>query len=675
MIYFIGTSEKFEENAEVGKCSINYALNYFKDKEFIQLDTETHGFDPRTKGVICWQIGDGDNQFVIEQDSFPFENYKWFFEDDTKTFILQNAKFDLKFFLHKGIIIRKIYDTFLTERILTLGLPRGTVRLGLDALVERYCHTSEVDKDIRGQIHWRGLDNIVIKYAAGDVKYLEDIKKAQLKKAKKRNLFKTINLQNKYCPVLAYTEYCGFKLDVEAWDSIYYNNLNKLNKIKKELDNYIIDHFPKYVEKQFDMFRDRECTINWNSADQIIPLFRELGLNLWTEDNGERKESVENKIIYPQRDKHELIPLYLKYTKLQKACSTYGLNISKQVNPISGRLHTQFTQIMETGRLSSGGKDNATGVRLMNFQNIPSDKKVRACFIAEGGNTLVVADYSGQEQIVLANQSADKSLIEFYEKKIGDMHSFIASKIYNVPLKDIKQAKQDDEDGKELADYQKELLHYRQQAKAAGFAINYGGNGYTISQNLSIPIEDGERLYNEYFKVFPGLKNYFNSVKKKMWSAGYIHYNDVDNTQLLIPLKQIKIEASEFDSNFWDVYREEKKNETDYYKNVLGPKLSKHFRKKSALERKSQNYPIQGTSASITKVAGILFYEELIRRNWLFTVKICNFVHDEIVVECPKEMAKEVAELLQQSMEKAGEFYCKIIPLKASPVITNFWKH
>lgn len=79
---------------------------------------------------------------------------------------------------------------------------------------------------------------------------------------------------------------------------------------------------------------------------------------------------------------------------------------------------------MNTGRLSSGQKGfPKKGIpQQPNMQNIPSDNRTRGCFQAQPGNILIVSDYSGQEQIVLANKSLDKDLIDFYKQGLGDMH-------------------------------------------------------------------------------------------------------------------------------------------------------------------------------------------------------------------------------------------------------------
>jgi len=658
VIYFVGDSEKRES---IPLASIEDALKYFEDKEFVEVDTETEGFDPWTKNLLCWQIGDGNTQFVISEKDYPIADYKEFFEQSDKTYLFQNAKFDLRFLFMNNIVCTKVYDTYLVERMLNLGKPRF-LRMSLDALVKRYCNV-ELSKEVRGQIHYRGLDDTVITYAGRDVKYLNQIRTEQMKKVKRLGLERAIRLQNSYCPVLAYCEFCGFKLDKEKWLSLYKRNIEKLEKVEKELDDYIIRDFPKYQEKQLDMFLPVGSAINWNSSHQVIPFFEDLGLDLIVEKDGKKSKSIEAPVIRPQKDKHPILPVYLRYKGLQKQVSTYGTNVTDQINPASGRLHTQFTQIMDTMRLSSGGKDSSTGVQTLNFQNIPAAEEVRSCFVAEEGNTLVVADYSGQEQIVLANQSMDEGLLHFYAQNLGDMHSFVASKIFpelkGLSLKEIK------------ANYPE----LRQIAKAAGFAINYGGNGWTISNNLSIPIEQGEAVYKAYFDAFPGLNDYFKKKKDELWKKGYILFNEVDQSKLFFDKQWFDTEQEKLTPEFWDEYRYHKEKDDEYFHRELRPVVSTFYRQKAAIERKALNYPIQGTSASITKVAGILFLNKLIEQNLLFTVKICNFIHDEIVVECPEEIAEHVSNLLKVCMENAGNYYCKVVPLQAEPQITSYWKH
>lgn len=89
----------------------------------------------------------------------------------------------------------------------------------------------------------------------------------------------------------------------------------------------------------------------------------------------------------------------------------------------------------------------------------------------------------------------------------------------------------------------------------------------------------------------------------------------------------------------------------------------------------SLNFPIQGESSEITKLACVYFWKDyLIPNKLLNTVKISNLVHDEILVECPESIGQQTADALQAAMEKAGTKFCKRVPLKADPCIATYWK-
>ena len=108
------------------------------------------------------------------------------------------------------------------------------------------------------------------------------------------------------------------------------------------------------------------------------------------------KESVDAKVLKPQASKCSLIPIYLDFKEAVKVTSTYGENFLKQINPISGRIHSNINSIgTDTGRLSSGGKDKENHTEYVNLQNLPADAETRACFVAEKGNAWISIDYAG----------------------------------------------------------------------------------------------------------------------------------------------------------------------------------------------------------------------------------------------------------------------------------------
>lgn len=669
MIYLVTGQQSMFSPAGYSLTTVEESLTYLKTLDIIGFDTETMGLDPFTKPLLSMQLGDETKQYVVDCKTIDPKLYKDILE--SKMLIMHNAKFDLRYLFYYGIVPTKIYDSFLMERVLTTGI--DTVRRSLDAVVYKYCKI-ELDKTVRGSIHREGLSTRVIKYAANDVKYLHQVKRKQEVALAENNLTRTASLDNEFVIVLAYIEFCGFYMNPQDWRKKCEEDKKDLEAVKQKLDQFILDNpdkYPDYIDNQLDLFAAGVSTkINWASSKQVISFMQSLGVDTLTKDKdtGMYKHSVDKKVLGPQKKKHPIISTYIEFTEHQKVVSTYGENWFDYINPVTKRIHSNYTQIMNTGRLSSGQKgDKKRGIPQMpNMQNIPSDKRTRACFQSQPGNVLIVSDYSGQEQIVLANKSLDPDLLYFYSQGLGDMHSFVASKIFpelgSLTLDEIKEQHKDK----------------RQIAKGAGFAINYGGTGMTISQNLSISMEEGEKVYQEYFKAFPGLANYFKQEKQKALSLGYIEFNPISRRKCYIPFWEDYKRLHDDIYNtvgFWDDYKHHKNEDSEEFREIYKPKVREYFMKKGDIERMSLNYPIQGSSADITKLAGIYFFRYLVENNLVFKVLMPNVVHDEWIVEAPESMADAIKDKLQECMETAGDVFCKVVKLKADPVITKYWTH
>ena len=315
MIYFVTKEQRlFNDLNNITICNdYNKVLEYFEDKKYIGLDTETEGFDPFTKKVLLMQLGDRENQFVIDTRTISPLLFKDLLEDPTKVFILQNAKFDLRFLLHYRIVVQEVFDTYLAESVLFTGIKYA--RKALDFLVEKYLGKT-LNKEIRSQIHKEGNTERVIKYAAEDVEFLEDLMNEQLKELNKKDLIKALDLDNKFVKVLAYCEYCGIYLNPAKWKAKMQKDLQRQEKSKQELNKYIIDNgFEKYIEAQLDLFSsERRCNINWASSKQVVPLMKSLGVNTQVRDpkTGNMKDSVEADVIKTQVDKSPLLARRLK---------------------------------------------------------------------------------------------------------------------------------------------------------------------------------------------------------------------------------------------------------------------------------------------------------------------------------------------------------------------------
>ena len=321
-------------------------------------------------------------------------------------------------------------------------------------------------------------------------------------------------------------EYKGMHFDKNAWKKLYEENAVKYKDSITVLNKFIIDNnLNKFIKNQLDMFDNTSLVnIQWSSPKQVIELFVDLGICPKEISKTTKKlvHTVNAKVIKAslntmnkdiKQEYKDLLNNYLEMKEYEQRVTTFGIDFFKYINPVTNRLHTDYFQIVSTGRSSS---------RNPNLQNIPSDTRYRNCFTVPEGFKIVNADFSGQENIVLANKSLDSKLLEFYKGGFSDMHSFIASKIFDIPMEDILESVRKKDNKEPLNDSDKLNLKNRGIAKAAGFAINYGGNGYTISKNLGITATAGDKVYDAYFRAFPGLKNYFNTVINKTLKDGFI---------------------------------------------------------------------------------------------------------------------------------------------------------
>ena len=184
-------------------------------------------------------------------------------------------------------------------------------------------------------------------------------------------------------------------------------------------------------------------------------------------------------------------------------------------------------------------------------------------------------------------------------------------------------------------------------------------------------VEEGDALYNAYFKAFPDLPLYFKRLYGKAVINGYIEFNNITRHKYFIPhFEDFKLVDSETrDTNFWKTYRS---NPNDL---ALKAKVKEYFKTKGEIQRKCNNYPIQGTASSISKYALVLLFNKICSEKLFDVVKIANFIYDEILLEVPENLAEDWKVILEECMVKGGIPFCQTIPLKADAVINTFWEH
>ena len=474
MIYFVTNSVQLFESESFTCISIEESLRILNTWKIIQFDSETTGRDARVCNIMCIQFGNkkANTQIVVDTTTVNILLYKEVLENIPM--IGQNLKFDLKFLYKHNIIPKVVYDTMIVEQLLYLGYPHAGLSDGisyaLNEIAYRYLGIW-IDKSIRGDIIWRGLDTQVILYAAGDVMYLEDIMEKQLQKCKEQDCLVGAKLECDFIPALAYLEWCGIKLSTTLWQDKINTDNNNLESYRTQLNTYVETNNPEQCEinLQGDLFSGFDsapkCKINWASSQQVVSYFKILGFNTSVQDKntGEDKDSVLEKHLKGQKGINDVfLKLYLDYKEADKVVTTYGQKYLNANNPITGRIHTEFKQLgASSGRMSCGSKQINTDLAKLKglplsiskknsndtcsypqLQNLPSDSITRSCFVPEENNLMCSCDYSALESRLGADIYNETSMIEEFLYGSGDVHSLVAKACFeelkDVPVKEVK---------------------------------------------------------------------------------------------------------------------------------------------------------------------------------------------------------------------------------------------
>jgi len=381
-------------------------------------------------------------------------------------------------------------------------------------------------------------------------------------------------------PIIFKMEKLGIKVDKKYFD-----------KISKEYHSE-----QKLIEKQIWEYAGREFNIN--SPKQLGEVLfdelklgevdgKSLGIKMKKTSGGARstKESELEKL----RSLHPIIDKILENRELQKLLGTYIDTIPDIVGG-DGRLHASFLQYgTTTGRFSSNNP---------NLQNIPTKtergKKIRNAFIAEDGYVLVSFDYSQVELRIAALLSQDSYFIKTFQEG-RDIHTAVARKVFGVSEEDVTS-------------------DMRRRAKVINFGILYGMGVTALSQNLNTNRKDSQIFYDNYFKQFPTIADYLESIKIFARKNGY--------TKTLFGRKR--------------------------YFPAINSSLP--FMKAMA-ERMATNAPIQGTAtADIIKIGMKNAEKELEKASIIEDVRIVLQVHDELVYEVKKEKLQEAIKIIKKGM-------------------------
>ncbi len=682
MIYLVTRNQELFDNSSYQIIDVETSLNILNKIDTPGVDSETNGRDPHINKVLCLQIGNKDNQVVIDASTIDLKLYKEYLE--SKFLIFQNGKFDLQFLYNYGIKPLRVYDTMIVEQFLHLGYPPGVISYSLKSIAEKRLGI-EIDKSVRGEIIWRGLDEKVINYAALDVVYLEDIMKSQLKDVDKiPNGRVGAKIECDFTPVIAYLEWCGIKLDENKWKAKMKKDKENYDKALKELNTFLVKtpSLKKFwrVDKQgnlFEGFNDEPIIyINWSSSQQVTQVAKILGFNTTVQDKktGEDKDSVLEKTLKCQKGiNDEFLELYFKYQEYAKVITSFGQGHLNAINPITGRLHTTFKAIgAASGRMSCGSNQPNTDLakykhispnscKYPNIQQLPADKDTRSSFVAEKGNLLVDCDFSALESRLGADIYNEKCMQDEYNFGSGDIHSLMAITFFEDKMRK----------GITTKEVKKEFPQLRKEAKSPEFLIQFGGSAFGLSQQLGCSLEKAEGFVNKYYSKFSGIAEFKKKGSENVKKYGYVEICKATGHRMYWwDFNKWKKDRESFTPEFWEAYRQNHKGTGD----LICQKVKEHFRASSKWDRMALNGPTQGCGAIILKTAATDLYKWIINNNLFNKVKFCAFVHDEILAEFPKELS-EFPKILEETMFNAAAKFCKSVPIPAEAEVGDCWIH
>ena len=696
MIYFVTTQKQLFKDDDFECISPEQSLHLMKDWNLIQVDTETSGSDAHLCDLLCIQFGNdkADVRIVVDCTTVDVCLYKDILESHRLLF--QNGKFDLQFLYTHGIVPLKVYDTMIAEQLLYLGYPSGQISYSLKEIAWRRLKIN-IDKTVRGEIHWRGLDKTVIMYAAGDVTYLEQIMQSQLIDLKKKGLMKAASIECDFVPVIAYLEWCGIHLDQDKWKAKMKKDQQNLQDCIKALDDFVTSN-PKYsqftyINTQGDLFNGFDltpkCTIQWSSSQQVVKFAKFLGFDTKVQDKktGEDKESAMEKHLKKQKKVNsEFIRLYFGkgepgdddyypgYSGSFKVCSSFGQGHLNAINPKTDRIHTVYKQLgAASGRMSCGSQQQNTALAKLNhvkpsectypnMQQLPHDAETRACFTAPKGYLWSSCDFSALESRLGADIYNEQSMLDEFLHGSGDMHSLCAYMVYkeeiprDTPIKEIK----------------KKYPHLRSAVKPIEFSQQFGGSEFAIQNSMGCSIEEAQEFKKAYDSGFPGIAEFKKKGAEFVRKNGYILMCKYSGHKMFWWDHSKWLERQKtFTQEFWEDYRVNHKGTGD----LIAQEVREHFQAASKWDRMALNAPTQGSGIVILKIAMANFFHWLVSQGYFGKVEIAALVHDESNVIFPEELKDTVPLMQQKCMEEAAALICTKLPIPAKPDVATYWRH
>ena len=569
-----------------GNIGISLLIRDLMQQKSVSFDTETTGICALTAELVglsfSWEKGKG---FYVpvpadrNEATELLQKFAPFYENEEIEKIGQNLKYDLQVLSSYGITVKgRLFDTMIAHYLINPDM-----RHGMDILAETYLKYSPmpiealIGKKGKNQKSMRDVElDLVKEYAVEDADItlqLKEVFEPMLEQTKTRRLFDEIEIP--LMPVLAAMEHEGINLD-----TAYLKQLSEVMATDiKDLEARIYET----AGETFNLASPKQL------GDILFDKLKIGGAKQKKTKTGQYATG-EEVLSYLAKD-NPIVPDILDWRQLVKLQNTYVEALPTQVEPSTGRVHTDYMQtVAATGRLSSNNP---------NLQNIPirteRGRQVRKAFIARDENyTLLSADYSQIELRIIAALSGDPEMVKSFRNN-EDIHASTAAKVFNVALGEVTREQ-------------------RSNAKTVNFGIIYGVSAFGLSNQTSLSRAESKDLIDAYYATYPALRNYMNDQVEFARENGYV--------QTISGRRR-------------------------YLKDIN----SQNAVVRGAAERNAVNAPIQGSAADIIKIAMINIQRKLVAENW--KSKMLLQVHDELVFDVHNSELERIKPMVKHEMENA----------------------
>ena len=287
-----------------------------------------------------------------------------------------------------------------------------------------------------------------------------------------------------------------------------------------------------------------------------------------------------------------------------------------------------------------------------------------------------------------------KNMIDAYVNG-KDLYATVASLVYGLPYEENKEFRPD-------GSLNPEGKQRRSNCKSIVLGLLYGRGTRSVAEQIGESYEEAQKLVDNFFGNFPTVKNWIEHNKQHARDYGYVEgivgrrrrlpdiqlppytvedlnaveqvgFNPLLNTAGSMGKAEVNPLVEEYKQKLakMDGARYVKQRQAlEAEARANGIKITTNGGFIAQAERQSTNAIIQGSAATLTKLAMIDVYNDPVLKELDAHMLLC--IHDEILTECPAENADKVADRLSYLMIEAAKPVC-VVPMKCDCYQVKRW--